>query len=55
MAGLALAGDVTNLLAGSSLVDLRSPGVVKLLPQGGSGGTDPQHHGYLTVQAVGPK
>ena len=53
MAGLALAGDLTNLLAGSSLVDLRHRlESVKLLPQGGSGGTDPQHHGYLTVQAV---
>ena len=53
MAGLALAGDLTNLLAGSSLVDLRHRlESVKLLPRGGSGGTDPQHHGYLTVQAV---
>ena len=53
MAGLALAGNLTNLLTGSSLVDLRHRlESVKLLPHGGSGGTDPQHHGYLTVQAV---
>ncbi len=53
MAGLALAGDLTNLLAGSSHVDVSHRlESVKLLPQGRSGGTDPQHHGYLTVQAV---
>ncbi len=53
MAGLALAGDLTELLAGSSPVEfahrLES---VKLLPKGGATGTDPAHHGYLTIEAV---
>ena len=53
MAGLALAGDLAELLAGSSPVQfahrLES---VKLLPKGGATGTDPQHHGYLTIEAV---
>ena len=53
MAGLALAGDLTNLLAGNSQVNVSHRlESVKLLPQRRSGGTDPQHHGYLTVQAV---
>jgi hypothetical protein len=53
MAGLALAGDLTELLAGSGPVEfghrLES---VKLLPTDGSGGGDALHHGYLTVEAV---
>ena len=53
MAGLALAGDLTNLLAGSSPVNVSNRlESVKLLPKGRNGGTDPQHYGYLTVQAV---
>ena len=53
MAGLALAGNLTELLAGSGPVDfghrLES---VKLLPQDGATGTDPVHHGYVTVEAA---
>ncbi len=53
MAGLALAGDLTELLAGSGPVGfahrLES---VKLLPKDGATGTDPAHHGYLTIEAV---
>ncbi len=53
MAGLALAGNLTRLLAGMGPVDfghrLES---VKLLPHDGATGTDPAHHGYLTVEAV---
>ena len=53
MAGLALAGDLTEALAGSGPVDfghrLES---VKLLPRGGATGTDPEHHGYLTIEAA---
>ena len=53
MAGLALAGNLTQVLAGSGPVDfghrLES---VKLLPQDGATGTDPEHHGYLTIEAT---
>ena len=53
MAGLALAGNLTELLAGSGPVDfahrLES---VKLVPHDGATGTDPEHHGYLTIEAV---
>ena len=53
MAGLALAGDLTEPLAGSGPVEfahrLES---VKLLPKGGATSTDPAHHGYLTIEAV---
>ena len=53
MAGLALAGDLTEVLAGSGPVDfghrLES---VKLLPHDGATGTDPEHHGYLTIEAA---
>ena len=53
MAGLALAGDLTGFLAGSAPVQITHRlESVKLLPQGGSGGNDPRHHGHLTVQAV---
>ena len=53
MAGLALAGNLTEVLAGSGPVDfghrLES---VKLLPHDGATGTDPEHHGYLTIEAA---
>lgn len=53
MAGLALAGNLVEALAGSGPVDfghrLES---VKLLPRGGATGSDPAHHGYLTVEAA---
>lgn len=53
MAGLALFGDLTDLLSGSGHVDVRHRlESVKLLPASGSGSNDPQLHGYLTVQAV---
>ncbi len=53
MAGLALAGNLTKLLAGSDpvAIDHRLESV-KLLPAAGATGTDPRHHGYLTVEAV---
>ena len=53
MAGLALAGDLTGLLAGSGPVEITHRlESVKLLPRDGSGGDDPRHHGHLTVEAV---
>ena len=53
MAGLALAGDLTGVLAGSGPVEIAHRlESVKLLPRDGSGGDDPRHHGYVTVEAV---
>ena len=53
MAGLALAGDLTALLAASGPVEITHRlESVKLLPRDGSGGDDPRHHGHLTVEAV---
>ena len=53
MAGLALTGDLTELLVGSDAVEfdhrLES---VKLLPHDGANEEDPRHHGYLTKEAV---
>ena len=53
MAGLALAGNLTELLEGSGPIEfdhrLES---VKLLPNDGAGGTDYRHHGVLTIEAV---
>ena len=53
MAGLALGGNLTELLAESGPADfghrLES---VKLLPGDGATGADPEHHGYLTVEAA---
>ena len=53
MAGLALAGDLTELVLGSDPIShnhrLES---VKLLPETGANGDDSRHHGYLTEQAV---
>ena len=53
MAGLALAGDLTELLTGNDPVEfghrLES---VKLLESDGATGADPRHHGYLTMEAV---
>ena len=53
MAGLALAGDLTDLLAGNGPVEITHRlESVKLLDSDGATGTDPQHHGYLTQEAV---
>ena len=53
MAGLALAGNLTEMLATSGPVifghRLES---VKILPRDGATGADPVHHGYLTIEAV---
>ncbi len=53
MAGVALAGNLTELLAGDGLVEIHHRlESVKLLPRDGATGEDPQHHGYLTIEAV---
>ena len=53
MAGLALAGDLTDLLSGNDPVEIgHRLESVKLLPQGQETGNDPRHHGYLTKEAV---
>ena len=53
MAGLALAGDLTEHLAGSDPVEIdHRLESVKLLPHDGAGGTDSQHHGVITIEAV---
>ena len=53
MAGLALGGDLTDLLAADGPVDfVHRLESVKLLPRDGATGTDPEHHGYLTVEAT---
>ena len=53
MAGVALAGNLTDLLAGNGPVELSHRlESVKLLPSDGATGTDPRHHGFLTVEAV---
>ena len=53
MAGVALAGNLTELLNSNNPVKIdHRLESVKLLPQDGATGTDPRHHGYLTVEAV---
>ena len=53
MAGVALAGNLTELLDSNDPVKIdHRLESVKLLPHDGATGTDPQHHGYLTVEAV---
>ena len=53
MAGVALAGDLTDLVAGTARLAIEHRlESVKLLQGSGSGGNDPHHHGYLTIQAV---
>jgi Subtilase family len=53
MAGLALLGDLTAILAGSEALEIghRLESVKLLDKQGGNVG-DSRHHGYLTVEAV---
>ncbi len=54
MAGLALLGNLTPVLESNDpiAVDHRLESV-KLLDRNHSSSSDPQHHGYLTIQAVG--
>ena len=53
MAGLALMGNLTDLLNGNDPVEIdHRLESVKLLPSDGATGTDPRHHGYLTEEAV---
>ena len=53
MAGLALAGDLNELLAGNGPVEIEHRlESVKLIPQAAMPGAGPRHHGYLTVEAV---
>ena len=53
MAGLALAGNMTELLDGNYPVEINHRlESVKLLSKNGATGTDPRHHGYLTAEAV---
>ena len=53
MAGVALAGNLSELLAGNGPLEINHRlESVKLLEPDGATGTDPRHHGYLTVEAV---
>ena len=53
MAGLALMGDITELLATSGPISIgHRLESVKLLPQNSANGNDAQHHGLLTVDAI---
>ena len=53
MAGVALVGNLTQLLEGNGPVEIpHRLESVKLLPWVGATGTDPKHHGYLTQEAV---
>ena len=53
MAGLALTGDLTELLTGSDPVELNHRlESAKLLPHDGANEEDSRHHGYLTKEAV---
>lgn len=53
MAGLALAGDLTDVLEDGAPVEIgHRLESVKLLPEDGANAEDSQHHGYLTTEAV---
>ena len=53
MAGLALAGNLSELLAGADPVEIEHRlESVKLIPQDAVHGAGSRHHGYLTVEAV---
>lgn len=53
MAGLALAGDLTEPLSGNATVEIEHRiESVKLLPHDNANYHDPRHHGYLTTEAV---
>ena len=53
MAGLAIAGNLTDLLDGDGDIEIEHRlESVKLLRDDGANGTDSRHHGYLTAEAV---
>ena len=53
MAGLALVGDLSELLAHAGPVEIEHRlESVKLIPHAAMPGAGPRHHGYLTVEAV---
>lgn len=53
MAGLAIAGDLTDVLALDGPVEIgHRLESVKLLPMDGGNADDPRHHGYLTTEAI---
>lgn len=53
MAGLAIAGNLTDLLAGTEDIEINHQlESVKLLPNASRTSNSSQHHGYLTIQAV---
>lgn len=53
MAGLAIAGDLTDVLALDGPVEIgHRLESVKLLPMDGGNAGDPRHHGYLTTEAI---
>lgn len=53
MAGLALAGNITDILDSTKSVPIRHRlESVKLLPTDGANSNDARHHGYLTKEAV---
>ena len=53
MAGLALAGDLTDALVSEAPIEIyHRLESVKLLPVDGGNAGDSQHHGYLTIEAV---
>ena len=53
MAGVALAGNLAEILDSDEPVEIgHRLESVKLLPQDGANSNDPEHHGYLTAEAV---
>lgn len=53
MAGLALAGDLTEALTSNEAIEIRHRlESVKLLPADGGNDDDSRHHGFLTTEAV---
>jgi hypothetical protein len=53
MAGLVLAGDLTEAIASGRLVEVSTRlESVKLLDRNGGNAGDPRHHGFLTTEAV---
>lgn len=53
MAGLALVGNLSTHLVSNDPIQVgHRLESVKLIPEDGANGGDPQHHGYLTIEAV---